>query len=117
MATTTAHMEVLLKHLQANGDIGEHATMLDSMDGCSKQYQCAKAYWLLSYIAFKFQIIIDLAISAPGHGKGRIDDINATDKQYLATCVCASSMAHLKQMMGKNGIWQQNQFLMELLLQ
>jgi hypothetical protein len=37
-ATTTAHMEVLLKHLQASRDIGEHMAMLDSTDGCSKQY-------------------------------------------------------------------------------
>jgi hypothetical protein len=87
-ATTTAHMEVLLKHLQASGEIGEHATMLDSTDGCSKQYRCAKAYWLLSYLAFKFKIVIDRAIGAPGHGKGRIDGINATDKQYLATRMC-----------------------------
>jgi hypothetical protein len=87
-ATTTAHIEVLLKHLQASGEIGEHATMFDSTDGCSKQYRCAKAFWLLTYLAVKFKIVIDRAISAPGHGKGRIDGINATDKQYLAACMC-----------------------------
>jgi hypothetical protein len=87
-ATTTAHMEVLLKHLQASRDIGKHATMLDSMDGCSKQYHCAKAFWLLSYLAIKFKIIIDRAIGAPGHGKGRIGGINATDKQYLSARTC-----------------------------
>jgi hypothetical protein len=63
-------MEVLLKHLQATRIIGEHVTMLDFMDGCSKQYQCEKAFLLLSYLAVKFKIIIDWAICAPGHRKG-----------------------------------------------
>lgn len=87
-ATTTAHMEVLLKHLQATGVIGENATMWDSTDGCSKQYRCAKAFWLLTYLAVTFKIIIDRAIGAPGHGKGRVDGINAVDKRYLASRMC-----------------------------
>jgi hypothetical protein len=87
-ATTNAHMEVLFDRLIESGAIGKKATMWDETDGCTKQYRCAKAFWLLSYLAVKYVTTIDRAIGAPGHGKDIVDGINATDKTYLASMMC-----------------------------
>ena len=87
-ATTNAHMEVLIQSLKESGTIGQRATMWDETDGCTKQYRCAKAFWLLSYLAQKYDITIDRAIGAPGHGKDIVDGINATNKKYLASMMC-----------------------------
>ena len=56
-------------------------------DGCAKQYRCANAIYYLSIIAYKYGIIIDRAIGAPGHGKDIVDGLNAVDKQYLKGCM------------------------------
>jgi hypothetical protein len=87
-ATTTAHMTVLIDALISENAIYKKTTMWDDTDGCGKQYRCAKAYWLLSYLASKYDMTIDRAIGAPSHGKDVVDGINATDKRYLAGCMC-----------------------------
>jgi len=88
-ATTNAHMEVLFDYLIEHSQIGKSgATMWDDTDGCSKQYRCGKAFWCLSFLASKYGRVIDRAIGAPGHGKGMVDGVNGTDKNYLARCMC-----------------------------
>jgi hypothetical protein len=87
-ATTNAHMEVLFDSLKESSVVGKKATMWDETDGCTKQYRCAKAFWLLTYLAVKYDTSIDRAIGAPGHGKDIVDGINATDKTYLASKMC-----------------------------
>jgi hypothetical protein len=82
-------MTVLLDSLFAANEIEKQTTMWDETDGCGKQqYRCAKAYWLLSHLSAKYDMTIDHAVGAPLHGKDILDGINATDKQYLAACMC-----------------------------
>jgi hypothetical protein len=81
-------MTVLIDALISENAIYKKTTMWDDTDGCGKQYRCAKAYWLLSYLASKYDMTIDRAIGAPSHGKDVIDGIDATDKRYLAGCMC-----------------------------
>jgi hypothetical protein len=83
-----AHMTILLDSLFAANEIEKQTTMWDETDGCGKQYRCAKAYWLLSHLSAKYDMTIDRAIGAPSHGKDIVDGINATDKRYLAGCMC-----------------------------
>ena len=82
--TAHSHMEVLttvsltnIKALMTRG------WMLDSADGCSKQCRCANALCLLSVLAAEFNIVVDRAAGAPGHGKSKIDGLNAVDKRHL----------------------------------
>eukprot|EP00978_Attheya_sp_CCMP212_P009408 scaffold22285_cov77-Attheya_sp.AAC.1 len=63
-ATTTKHLNSMLDCLFQNGQIVRGGTMYDTADGCRR-------------------IVIDRAIDAPGHGKGVVDGLNATDKGYL----------------------------------
>ena len=42
----------------------------------------------MSYISFKYQIIIDRMIGTPGHGKDLIDGINTSNKRYLKDKMC-----------------------------
>ena len=52
-------------------------------NGCSKQYRCASVLYLISDISKCYSVIIDLGISAPGHGKEFVDIINDVDKRDI----------------------------------
>ena len=88
-ATTYQNMLVLLDFLE-----GEHALvrdltiMFDHTDGCTAQYRCGIALYLLSILACKKKIIIDRAIEAPGHGKDEVDGVNATTKRFIRSKFC-----------------------------
>ena len=58
-------------------------TILESTDGCCKQYRGGSALLLLSIVSTNFNIIVDRMIGAPEHGKDVVDEINACDKRYL----------------------------------
>jgi hypothetical protein len=81
--TTHEHMKVLVKELLDEGVIKPGSTMWDETDGCMKQYRSGNAMYLLTVLAAMFDITIDRAIGAPGHGKDLVDGLNATDKRYL----------------------------------
>mgnify|MGYP003340820577 CR=1 FL=1 len=38
-------------------------------------------------LALKFDIVIDCAVGAPGHGKDVVDGLNAVDKRFLRTAM------------------------------
>ena len=60
----------------------ESTTMWEETDGCAKQYRCATAMYLLSLISVRFNIVIDRAVGAQGHGKDIVDGLNATDEAF-----------------------------------
>ena len=61
----------------------DSTTLWEETDGCAKQYRCATAIYLLSLVFVKFNIVINRAVRAPGHGKDKVDGLNATDKAFL----------------------------------
>eukprot|EP00957_Ditylum_brightwellii_P048693 3694718-Ditylum_brightwellii.AAC.1 len=61
----------------------ESTTTWKETDGCAKQYRCAIDMYLLSLISVRFNIVIDRAVGAPGHGKDMVDGLNATDKAFF----------------------------------
>ena len=38
-------------------------------------------------LALQFDVVIDCAIGAPGHGKDVVDGLNAADKRYLRKAI------------------------------
>jgi hypothetical protein len=83
-ATTHAHMCVLLNKLKDSGEVvPRRTTILDHSDGCSKQYRCGTAIYLLSVLSSQFGVTVDRMIGAPGHGKDVVDALNATTKKYI----------------------------------
>ena len=70
--------------------------MWDQTDGCTKQYRCSIAYYLMSYLSTSYQIVLDRAVDTPGHGKDVVDGFNAVQKRYLATCLrmCSTPEKH-----------------------
>jgi hypothetical protein len=83
-ATTHAHMCVLLNKLKETGEVVPRTTtILDHSDGCSKQYRCGTAIYLLSVLSSQFGVTVDRMIGAPGHGKDVVDALNATTKKYI----------------------------------
>ena len=83
-----AHMTVLFRQLKEIGELCAGMFVWDDTDGCAKQYRCGTAIYLLSMLAVMFDITIDRAIGAPGHGKDIVDALNATDKVYLRHKMC-----------------------------
>ena len=60
---------------------------MEDTDGCAKQYRSASSLYLMSAISMKYDVVIDRAIGAPGHGKDVVDGLNAVDKRYLKTAM------------------------------
>jgi hypothetical protein len=87
-STTHEHMSVLFKNLMEKGVLRRGWTVYDATDGCGKQYRSATTLFLLSLIATEFDLTMDRAIGAPGHGKDIVDGLNATDKMYLKKQMC-----------------------------
>ena len=59
------------------------STVWENTDGCFKQYRCASALCLMSFMSQCYPVTIDQRISAPGHGKELVDGLNAVDKRYI----------------------------------
>ena len=53
------------------------------MDGCSKQYRCASAIYLLSCLYLEFCIIMYRAVGEPVHEKDVVDVLNYRDKLVI----------------------------------
>ena len=59
------------------------STIWENTDGCSKQYRCASALYLMSVLSQCYSIIMNRSTSEPGYGKEVVDGLNAVDKQYI----------------------------------
>ena len=60
------------------------STIWYNIDGCSKQYICAAVLYLLSILSHAYNILIDIGVGAPGHGKYLVYGLKATDKRFIA---------------------------------
>ena len=81
--STHQHMTVLMNYLSNQKLLCKGSTLYCNTDGAAKQYRCANALCYLSFLSAKYDISIDRAIGAPGHGKDIVDGLNAVDKHYL----------------------------------
>ena len=61
------------------------STVWEYTNCCANKYRCALSIYLMTVLSSSYGIIIimDHAITAPGHGKNVDDGIHATDKNYL----------------------------------
>ena len=59
------------------------STIWENTDGCAEQYIYASSLYLMSVMLQCYSVIIDLGISAPGHGKEVVDGINSIYKHYM----------------------------------
>ena len=83
-ATTTAHSKFLIELLKEKKLLTSTlSTIWGNIYGCEEQYRCASALYLMSFLSQCHSIIIDLDISAPGHGKEFVDGINVIYKRYI----------------------------------
>ena len=58
----------------------------DNTDGCTDQYRCSKAVYLMSILACTYKVDIDRLIHPPSHEKDKVDGLNAVTKRYLQLC-------------------------------
>ena len=59
------------------------STIRENTDDCAEQYICASAIYLMSVLSQRQSIIFYWGISAPGHGKEVVDDLNSIFKRYM----------------------------------
>ena len=71
--STHQHMIVLMDYLSEKKLLSKSSTLYCNTDGAAKQYRCANAICYLSFLSAKYNINIDRAIGAPGHGKDIVD--------------------------------------------
>ena len=67
--TTHAHLISMLNELQKYEKLKPKCTILESTDGCCKQYRCGASLYFLSFFSSNFNVTIDRMIGVPGHGK------------------------------------------------
>ena len=53
------------------------------MDGCAEQYRWEIALYLLSMLAYAYNIIIDHRVGEPGHGREVVDVLMLTEKVFF----------------------------------
>ena len=58
------------------------STLCEDTDGCTKQYMCALAIYLMTVLSSSYGIIMDRTVNEPGHGKNVAYELNATEKCY-----------------------------------
>ena len=76
-------MEDLNKQEVAGKTVTSVRVILDDTDGCSGQYRCGSALFLLWKFAFEHNIDYDRAVDCAGHGKKKIDGYGGWLKNYL----------------------------------
>ena len=59
------------------------STIWENTYGCAEQYRCSYALYLMSVVSQCYSVITYRGISAPGHGKEVVDELNAVDKHYI----------------------------------
>ena len=64
--------------------------ILESTDGCCKQYCCGVSLYFVSLLSSNYNITIDRMIGIPRHVKDIVDAINACDKRHLKKKMCMS---------------------------
>ena len=78
----------MLDEMKNQNMIEQLSTILwEIADGCTKQYCCATTIYLLSLLSKEYNIVIDRAVGAPGHGKDVVDGLNAVDKAFLKKAI------------------------------
>ena len=59
------------------------STVWEETDGCTDQYMCDFAVYLMTVLSSSYGIIMDRTINVPVHGNNVVDGINTMDKRYL----------------------------------
>ena len=58
--------------------------ILDDSDGCTEQYRCATALYMLHKLAEEEDLVYDRAIDAEGHGKKYIDGLSGGNNNHIS---------------------------------
>ena len=81
---TTHNMEVMLRELMApDGPLKKGGVVYLKTDGCAKQYNCAKAMYLMCKLATTLGVTIDQMLEVTGHGKDEADGHGGVFKSWL----------------------------------
>ena len=76
-------VEDLQKEEDAGATVVNIEMILDDTDGCSEQYRCGSALFMLWKFAKENNIVYDRAVDCAGHGKKKIDSYGGWLKNYL----------------------------------
>ena len=94
-ATTTDHLYTLLDRMFEKKQMIRGGTMWYQTYGCTKQYSCSIACYLMSFLSKLYQIVLDRSVDTSGHGKYVVDGFNDIRKQKFANCSRMSSTPEL----------------------
>ena len=83
-------VEDLQKEEEAGATVVKVDITFDDADGCSEQYRCGTALFLLWKFAKENDRVYDRAIDCAGHGKKKIDGNGGWLKKYLRSQLCGN---------------------------
>ena len=84
-ATTAAHSKRIIELFQKWTLLFDCIIKIwENTDGCTDQYCCATALYLLSMLAHAYNIIIDCGVGAPVNDREVVDGLNYTYKQLFS---------------------------------
>jgi hypothetical protein len=85
--TTFANDVIMITELQARGKLPRDTepVLFQTSDGCSGQYKGAPSLWFGMIKSVLFAIVIDVMITASGHGKNLVDAMAGFDKALIKT--------------------------------
>ena len=86
-ATTFQTTKNFIHQIYYNNFLIKDGIIYDTINGFSKQYRCANQICILSVLAFKNKLIIDICINAPGRGLKYINMV-LMDTARLETNMC-----------------------------
>jgi hypothetical protein len=76
-------IEDIQKEEDAGATVVKVEIILDDTDGCSGQYRCGSALFLLWKFSKERNVVYDRAVDCAGHGKKKIDGYGGWLKNYL----------------------------------
>ena len=59
------------------------STVWEYNDSCAKKYRCDLSIYVMHVLSYSYDIIMDRAINAPGHGNNAVYGLDVTYKTYL----------------------------------
>ena len=74
----------LLKYIFESGILVPFMSKVwEDTNGCSKQYICDLATYLMDMLSYSYDIIMDCAMNALGYGKNVVDTINEMETRFF----------------------------------
>ena len=76
--------KLIIEFFKVNGILANTSTIWENTYGCAYQYKCSGMLYLISILAYAYQINIDHGVGELGHVRLVVDGLNVTTKEFIS---------------------------------